>query len=403
MQSDRPEEAAAAWRRALELAPQRAGYHSNLGNALLNLGRLEEARRCYQLAVELDPALAAAFFQWARGARHRLAHPAEMDGVEAVLQRPDLDADDRAFFHFALGKIYDDSGLYDLAWPHFAAGNRLEAVRQPFEATAHAAHVDELIGYFSAGRLADRGLGTHDPRPVFIVGLPRSGTTLVEQILASHPEVHGAGEREDLGRIEAGLSGRTPSGTPYPVCLDDLGPGPARELARRYLEGVCARAGDAVRVTDKMPHNFLRLGLAALLLPAARVIHCRRAPRDTCLSIFFQKFSGANPYAYDLNRIAAFHRDYRRLMEHWRAALPLAMLEVRYEDLVADQEAQTRRLLDFCGLAWRDECLSFFRARRSVATSSSWQVRQPVYRSSLARWRNYEKHLTPLLEALTSD
>jgi hypothetical protein len=237
-------------------------------------------------------------------------------------------------------------------------------------------------------------------RPIFIVGMVRSGTSLVEQILASHPAVYGAGELPDVTEITRALPGLLGTDDRYPEFLPILNQEAVDSMACRYLDRLNQIAPGAMRVTDKMPGNFMYLGLIELLFPGARIIHCMRDPVDTCLSAYFQDFSNNHPYAYDLSNLGAFYRGYLKLMAHWRKVLHLPLLEVRYEDLVADQERISRTLIEFCGLEWDSRCMQFHDSRRFVETASHDQVNRPLCHHSIARWKNYERHLAPLLAEL---
>jgi hypothetical protein len=227
----------------------------------------------------------------------------------------------------------------------------------------------------------------------------RSGTTLTEQILASHPQVHGAGELRLFGQITDVLAERL-GPEPYPECVGRLDVALARPLAEDHLGRLRDRGGVARRVVDKMPDNYLHLGLIATLLPKARIVHCVRDPIDTCLSCYFQNFAGLFPFKHDLRHLGAYCREYQRLMQHWRQVLPVPVLELNYEALTAAPEAVSRRLVEFCGLEWDDRCLRFHETDRPVRTASMLQVRRPMYRSAVGRWKRYEKHLGPLIEAL---
>lgn len=233
-----------------------------------------------------------------------------------------------------------------------------------------------------------RDWGDPSELPVFIVGMPRSGTSLVEQIAASHPDVFGAGELRDVGNIATSLS------------FSQIQPGPINDAARKQRNHLQVLGGSALRVIDKMPANVDYLGLIAMLFPSARVIFCRRDPRDTCLSCFFQNFQAGNLYSFDLANCGRHHVQTDRFIAHWLSVLPLRMLKVQYEDLVADLEGQSRRIISFLDLPWNPACLDFHRTERTVQTASDWQVRQPIYTRSVGRWRNYERHLGPLLKAL---
>ncbi len=237
--------------------------------------------------------------------------------------------------------------------------------------------------------------------PVFIVGMPRSGTTLVEQIISAHPAAYGAGELPDIIGLVRALPGFLRNNRePYPECVGELNENAEFALSERYLEKIRLSPGDPERVTDKMPHNFLHVGLIALLFPNARIIHCTRNPVDTCLSCYFQDFMGRHTYAYNLEDLGYYYGEYRRLMAHWREVLPMQFMDVNYEELTANAEANSRRIIEHVGLPWDERCLEFYKTGRNVATASYDQVRQPIYRKSVERWRNYEQHISPLLSSL---
>ena len=258
-----------------------------------------------------------------------------------------------------------------------------------YDGDVFARRVNDSIAMFTPDFFAQsRNWGEFSELPVFIVGMPRSGTSLVEQIAASHPDVFGAGELKDVGNIASSLS------------FGQIQRGPINDAARKELDHLRNLGGSSLRMIDKMPANVEYLGLIAMLFPAARVIICRRDPRDTCLSCFFQHFEAGNLYAFDLNHCGRHHLQTDRLIAHWLKVLPLRMLQVRYEGLVADLEEQSRRIISFLGLPWNPACLSFHQTERTVLTASDWQVRQPIYTRSVGRWRNYERHLGPLFKAL---
>jgi len=399
--------AAVAFRRALALSPGAAPTWNGLGMALRSLGQFDEAADCFRRALALEPDNAF-FHRNLSLTGRRDAGADELARLAALLGRDELPVDERVDAGFALGKLLDDSGRFDDAFAAFDHANRLyvhtrRASGGRYDAGRVAHAVDRTIQSFSRDFFRDRrGWGEESELPVFIVGMPRSGTTLVEQIAASHPAVFGAGELTDVEAIATSLAAggdRADGGN-----LDQAAVGAAASAHVRTLRNLAREGGraDALRVTDKMPGNVFRLGLIATLFPAARVIVCRRDPRDTCLSCYFQHFarSDPHPYAYDLADCARHFVQNERLIEHWLRALPLKVLEVRYEDLVADQERQTRRLIEFLGLPWDASCLDFHKTRRTVVTTSVWQVRQPMYTRSAGRWRNYKRHLGPLLEVL---
>jgi len=316
-----------------------------------------------------------------------------------VLARPNLSLTERVELHFAAGKMYDDIETYEQAFDHYRLANDLFDVA--FDPAAYAEEVSALIATYTPDLLA-RGLefGLDTESPVFIVGMPRAGTTLVEQILSSHPDVYGAGELGTMTNLTGRVVHLTGDSAPYPDCARQLDQEGARLLAQEYMESLAAATKTAACFTDKMPKNFLHLGLIALLLPAARVINVQRDPMDTCLSIYFTHFLAHHAYAYNLTNLGLYYRQYQRLMAHWQRVLPLRSMELRYEELVADQVGMSRKLVEFCGLSWDERCLSFHKSDRVVHTTSGPQVRQPLYGSSVGRWHRYESHLTPLVDAL---
>lgn len=319
--------------------------------------------------------------------------------VEAALSHEPIAPPNRAVALFALAQLLDGIGEFDRAFQAAAEAHALR--RGGFDPAMHARQIDDAIAGWSpdaisaVSRAAARG-----PRPVLIVGMPRSGTSLVEQILASHPALFGAGERAELTRIAHELSGRPAVASPLLTDPSPLRRQTVERCAKRYLDMLRSLAGDAAIVSDKNPTNFLHLGLAWALLPEVRIIHCTRDPRDTGLSCYFHDFAGVLSFVHDLEHIAAYWRDYQRLMAHWCSVLPLPILDVVYEDLVADQAGQTRRMLDFIGLPWDDACLRFEKNDRITMTDSNRQVRRAMYTSSVGRWKNYEKHLAPLIAAI---
>jgi hypothetical protein len=243
-----------------------------------------------------------------------------------------------------------------------------------------------------------RGGGNLSDLPIFVLGMPRSGTTLVEQIIASHPDVHGAGELLDLQSITRRVVSGTGGFPGNILALDSVA---MNKWADDYVAGLRKHSPDARYITDKMPNNFWFVGLIHLMLPNARIIHVKRNPVDTCLSCFTKLFSGTLNQTYDLSELGRYYVDYSRLMDHWRKVLPAgAFLDVQYEDVIADQETEARRMIDFCGLDWNDACIDFYKNKRSVGTASVTQVRRPIYKSSVERWRHYEKFLGPLLDTL---
>lgn len=402
------DDAIAAHRRALALRPRQADWHVDLGAALNVLGDVDAAIEHCRTALSIAPDHVRAH-QGLAMARRVDTDTGETAGLESLLGKDNLSTTDALSLRFTLGKRYDDAAQFDRAFAHYRIANELKDAELRrrnlgFDAAAYGEHVERLIAVFDQGFFATRGsLGADSELPVFILGMARSGTTLVEQILASHSRVFGAGELEHIGGVTARLPARLETDQGYPGCAVLITPALARRLGQSYIEILRGFAPDAARVTDKLPGNFLHLGVIALLAPRARVIHCRRDPLDTCLSCYFQHFEGRMSHAYDLGNLGRYFRGYARLMAHWRTVLPRPMLEVSYEDLIADQEAVSREIITFCGLEWEEACLRFHDTKRAVRTASLSQVRQPIYGSSVGRWRNYEKHLGPLKAALFED
>jgi tetratricopeptide (TPR) repeat protein len=386
--------AAAELRRALVLAPKNSETHVLLGQLLSNQGMFEAAAQHLALSVE---ALPSVFQRLTAIKRMTEADRPLLDRMRGLAERSGLDAPTRISVHFGLGKAFDDLGDYGQAMRHYEAGNELRSLSVRLDRTALAAQYDGVIAGFTAEALAaarrsQAELG--DDLPVFIVGMPRSGTTLVEQILSSHPAVAAGGELTFWKH----RSGRWPS-----ALLSSVEAAALDKTAEDYRALLRSFGPGAARVTDKAPMNFEVLGLLRLAMPHARIIHCRRSPIDTCLSIFFTNLVGHHDYAWDRGDLAFFYRQYERLMDHWRTALSHGFTEVDYETLIADREAETRRLVAFCGLAWDDACLTPERNPRVVKTASRWQVRQPVYKTSVERWRRYEPWLGDLRTLLPAE
>ena len=380
---------------ALGRTPADAAMWNELGRCRLALGRFEAAAEAFDRALALDPGLADAYRNLAACGRLSAEDPA-IARLTAMAARPDLPAEERATAGFALGKALDAADRCDEAFAAYDSANRLyrhvrAAAGDRFDPAALAGTVDRLIAEFGRERRAAlAGGGNPSEAPVFILGLPRSGTSLVEQIVASHSQIFGAGELRVIGAAATAL------GPVEGWTADRL-----RTVAEAQLAQLTALAPGARRIIDKLPDNIFQLGVIAALYPEARIVFCRREPRDIGLSCYFQKFSaGSLTFSYDLADVGLRIRETERLAAHWRRALPLRWIEIDYEALVGDLETESRRLIDFLGLGWEPGCLDFHRTERVVQTASAWQVRQPLFDRSVGRWRRYERHLAPLLEAL---
>jgi tetratricopeptide (TPR) repeat protein len=398
-QAQELEASEASFRRALSLDRDLAPAWHWLGNTQLVSGGIEDGLACFRRAVAIDPDLADAHEALAySGQRAGEAHLQHLSAFAAESDRPMAP---RIAAGFAVGGFLDNAGRQDEAFSHFEAANALQRqllaeAGERFDPDALACEISGVIrrctpALFSAAA----GWGNGSGLPVFIVGMPRSGTSLVEQIAATHSQIFGGGERKDIFRIAEAVFGQNRD---RPIEEWDMEV--ARQLADRHIAHLQRLAGRALRVTDKMPDNILHLGIIAVLFPAARIIFCRRDMRDNCLSCFFQRFGEGTAFAYDLADCARRCLQIERLAEHWRRVLPLSMLTVDYEALVAEPEGESRRLIEFLGLDWEPGCLEFHRTRRPVFSASLWQVRQPVFNHSVGRWRHYVRHLQPLFDVL---
>lgn len=389
------DEAEKELRRALVRAPRNAETNVLLGQLLSNRGMFDEAARHLALAVD---ALPSVFHRLTAIKRTTEADRPLVDRMSGLAEKPGLDAPTRISLHFGLGKAFDDLGDYANAMRQYEEGNRLKSLSGRLDRTALMARYDSIIAAFTAATLASADQSQAKPPnlgddlPVFIVGMPRSGTTLVEQILSSHPSVAAGGELTFWNQRSSPWRSSAPQSPSEAAAL--------REAADDYRALLRSFGPEATRVTDKRPMNFELLGLLRLAMPHVRIIHCRRSPIDTCLSIFFTNLVGRHDYAWDRGDLAFFYRQYERLMDHWRTTLSYGFTEVDYETLIANREAETRRLVAFCGLAWNDACLAPERNSRVLKTASRWQARQPVYNTSVERWRRYEPWLGELRELL---
>jgi tetratricopeptide (TPR) repeat protein len=317
--------------------------------------------------------------------------------LENLLAHDNLTDDHRRQIHFQLGALYDKQADFAKAFAQYRAGNALKHAK--FDRLAWERKITDLMVIFNReGMLRASRASNCSERPIFIVGMPRSGTTLVEQMLSMLPDVAAAGELPDIGVLAGELQGLLENTSPANN-ITQVSREQCDTLAQRYLDMLAAKYPKAKRVTDKMPQNFLHLGLIALLFPMARVIHCMRDPMDTCLSCYFQDFSGDHPYAYDLSDLGFFYRQYQRLMDHWRKALDIPFFEIQYEDLVREPQTYSRAMVEFCGLKWDKRCLEFYKGERLSATASFQQVRQPLYGTAIGRWQNYAAFLDPLKQA----
>lgn len=386
----RPREARELYQQALRAAPRNTQALVGLGQVEALEGQFAESEAAYRRALEIDPGSGAAHAALVSLRRMTPADAPWLKRAEEMVA-VGLAPIDESNLSFAMGKYFDDVGDFARAFRSYRRANELQKRRAiPYDRVAHERFVGDLINAYTPEALARAIEGASDStRPVLVAGMPRSGTSLVEQIIASHPSAYGAGELPlwtvAVSRHEAALRQGRLDGT--------LG----QKLAESYLRGLDEQSHAALRVVDKAPINADYLGIVHLVFPKARLIYMRRDPIDTCLSCYFQQFSPGMNFAMDLADLAHYYRQHDRLVAHWRASLPPGvLLEVPYSELVAEQEKWTRRILEFIGLPWDERCLEFHKAARPVTTASLWQVRQKIYKTSVERWRNYEKFIGPL-------
>lgn len=398
---DQVDEAIEIFQNLLEQKPDNIALLLNLGSIIKTQGKLKEADQYFAKVLELEPDNLAVQYMLSHSKNGNEAE--NIEALEERLMDTRLEKEERRTLHFTVGKYYDDTGEYDKAFSHFKQGNDMDDRIAPYNAENFSRGVDKIMETFSEEFFKQRyGMGAESESPIFIVGMPRSGTSLTEQILSSHPQVYGAGELKNIGELIRAFQSRLQNQVQFPELLKGLDPITACNLGERYLKETqeLADANHYARITDKMPGNTNNLGAIALLLPRARIIHCKRNPMDSCFSNYTHNFASVISFSRKLEDLGQHYSDYHRLMEHWKKVLPLQMMEVRYEDMVADNEGMTRQLLEFCGLEWNDACLDFQNTQRRVKTASSIQVRQPIYQSSVAKWRRYEEELQPLYDTL---
>ena len=387
-------EAVESYEHALQIAPRNPGAHMNLAVILEETGELDRAADHFRQAIEIKPDLALAHFHLA----HMRNHPSsagEIEAMQALYERPDTGSNQRIHLAYGLGSALDKQGAYEEAFEYFQAGHRLKEASKPFDPDRHTQFVRSLMEVFDQGVQSHGAISVPgDDLPIFIFGMPRSGTSLAEQILASHPGVSGGGELgyvEDTARDIISMTGR-----PFLDSWNGLDSNELAKLGSKYLARLKSHADGCSRVTDTTPMNFLYVGLIAGILPNARLVHCVRDPMDTCLSIFQQPLSESHAYAHNLSDLGGFYKLYRDLMAHWHRVLPGRIYDLRYEDLVTDSKTGIRRLLAACNLPFHEDCLAFHRTERSVKTPSATQVRQPMYTASIGRWKRYGSKLSPL-------
>ncbi|MEI9887656.1 MAG: sulfotransferase [Rhizomicrobium sp.] len=394
----RPAEALAAFERLLAVDPNNAAAHFGIGTVKTQLGAFAEARHAFEAAVALAPRRPVYHRALAEAGRFGAGDPRLPALEEMARDIGGFPDDQKVELHFALAKAYDDLQRYDDAFAHWQKGNALKRRSIAYDEAAVARFFGDAAAAFTPALMeTKRETGHPSELPIFVVGMPRSGTSLVEQILASHPAVFGGGELLYVNELLAGGH----AGADYPSGIATLPNTAFQRFGHLYAERLGALAPDAGRIVDKLPANFRHLGLLHLALPKARIIHVRRDPLDTCFSCYSKLFLNGLNFAYDLGELGRYYKGYEALMAHWHAVLPESvLLDVQYETLVENLESEARRIVAFCGRDWDARCLAFHETSRAVRTHSQAQVRQPVFKDSIGRWRPYGKWLQPLRDAL---
>ena len=390
------ENAADCWTQVLAAVPDDPKAHASLGAIFLELGKIEEATSHLRESLRLNPDNLRAYVPLAEIGSVTLTND-ELNKLDVIAKDDQTSSGDRADAYYALGMCHDRAAQFDAAFECFHQGSKLKDAS--FDVAKHAKYIADTIDVFDEKCFATKLRGSDSDRPVFIVGMPRSGTTLTEQILASHPNMQGVGERGEVRALKNSLQARIGSAFEFPQAAADLNNQQLEEFAQECLDIDRELPASIKRVVNKLPGNFQVLGLIASLFPNARVIHCRRNALDTCLSCFFQNFQHLD-YTFDLGNIGEFYVLYRRLMEHWEKVLPLPIFNVNYEEMTNDSEPLIRRMVKFLDVEWDESCLNHQRNKSTVRTASKWQVRQPIHNKSVNRWKNYEKHIGVLIEKL---
>ena len=429
-----PVEAVKYLRRAVKAEPQNLAFLTRLATALILAEELQEGTELLQQVLNKDPeyqqAISGLAMMYARERQYDLA----VDYVMQLVRRniyegnaanafllsaratdncdealdyaskslPFLPPQIKQSVYTQMALLYDYLEEYDEAWRHITAAKKISSSGKKYNAVAHAAWIDSIIDTFRPARIAGLPQVQADDSvlPIFIIGMPRSGTSLVEQILSSHPEVYGGGELSHMNDIVDGLPQTLGSGKPWPICVDDISLDELKIIRKQYLEKLPALKTPVGYVSDKMPHNFFVVGLIRMIFPEASIIHCKRNEMDTCLSLYLQDFETGHEYCNSLYDIGTHYQQYQRIMQHWNQVYPDKILELSYEDVVTEPEATLKGLFAYCGLSWHDSFLDFSNRQRAVRTASFDQVHKPLYRKSVGRWHNYQQHLDELKQGL---
>lgn len=391
------ERALAAFDRALALVPDHAGALLSKGHVLKTMGNLDDAISAYRASARLRPDLGEIYWSLANLKTFRF-EPEEVEFMQAQLDSGKLTEESELNFCYSLGKYFEDREDYPKAFSYYTRGGAIKRKSVRFDPVEFDTQTDRVIEVFTPEFFEERAsFGYPDPAPIFIVGLPRSGSTLIEQILSSHSQVDGTAELVDLMTLAHQTGQNRFDNLKFPESLIDIHADSIEDLGKEYIERTLHHRQGAPYFTDKMPNNFPHIGFLHLILPNAKVIDARRHPLDSCFGAFKQLFAKGQPFSYDLFDLGQYYNCYIRLMEHWDRVLPGKVLRVQYEDNVADHETQARRMIEHCGLEWEDQVLRFYETERAVKTASSEQVRQPIYNKSVNSWKRYETELAELI------
>lgn len=397
----RPEEAEHSYVKAIELDPMLSGAHLGLGHVLKTLGRQEDGIAAYRAAMALRPNFGEIHYSLSNLKTFKF-NDEEIQGMIDTLENEQLSKESIVHFAFTLGKAFEDSKDYDRAFEYYNQANethRNTIAYDPVQTELIHQKIRETFTAELFEKCAQENAGCQDASPIFILGLPRSGSTLLEQILASHSMVDGTSELPDLSLVSQSLTDRR-TGSTYPGVMPELSPDRLQQLGEQYIEQTMRHRLGAPHFTDKMPNNFPQIGFIQLILPNAIIIDARRHPLDSCMGCFKQHFAKGQNFTYDLFELGEFYLEYQSMMDHWDTVLPGKVLHVQYEEVVADLDTQVRRILDHCGLPFEESCVNFHQNDRAVRTASSEQVRQPIYSGSVNTWKRFEKHLQPLIDVV---
>ncbi len=397
--ADRHDEAIEFYEKAIALAPGKAGALCSIAHHLKTVGRQEDAIDSYRACIAIQNNHSEAYWSLANLKTFRF-EKSEVEAMQNLLDGDDLVDESRAQIHNALGLQHEAIKDFDQAYWHFEQCNLVRRKAEYYDPVDTESTHDRVIELFNETFLGQSGADEIQPVPIFIVGLPRSGSTLIEQILASHSTVEGTHELSDLSKVVRTMRQRSRRDQRFPEVVASLRSGGWARIGTHYIERTAKHRFGAPFFIDKNPNNFVFIGLLKLAIPNAKIINARRHPLDSCLGSFKQLFASGQPFSYDSTELADYYVQYQRLMDHWHRVLPGFVLDVHYENVVADLETEVRRILEFCGLPFERECLNFHKTIRAVKTASSEQVRQPIYSTSVYLWKNYEKHLGPMIEIL---